>query len=84
MDFVASVATEQKPGQLEKCCISFKYFPIPQRDGFDYNPRLIKEGITRRPKSVEMGEAQLTIRTTEHDPWFEVEIARVYGAMYSR
>ena len=37
---------------------NFKYFQAPDREGFDYNPRLIKKVVERRPKSIEMGEAE--------------------------
>jgi acetoacetate decarboxylase len=62
---------------------NFKYFPAPEREGFDYNPRLVKEVVTRKPKSVEMGEAELILRPSDHDPWCDVEIVRVLGAMYT-
>lgn len=62
---------------------NFKYFPAPEREGFDYNPRLIKEVVTRKPKSIEMGEAELMLRHSEHDPWSDVEIVRVLGALYT-
>ena len=62
---------------------NFKYFPAPEREGFDYNPRLIKEVIARKPKSVEMGEAELILKPSEHDPWCDVEIVRVLGATYT-
>jgi len=62
---------------------NFKYFPSPERHGFDYNPRLIREEIVIRPSSVELGEAELTFNPSDHDPWGEVEIVRVLGAIYS-
>ena len=62
---------------------NFKYFPNPERTGFDYNPRLIKETIKRRPKRIEYGEAQLNFNPSPHDPWSEVEIVKVYGATFS-
>ena len=39
--------------------------------------------VERRPKTIEMGEAELTLRPSEHDPWFDVEIVRVYGAVFT-
>lgn len=30
-----------------------------------------------------MGEAELTFRPSEYGPWFDVEIERVYGAIYT-
>lgn len=62
---------------------NFKYFPNPERNGFDYHPRLIRETVTRRIKSLEFGEAQLAFNPSRHDPWSDLEIAKVYGATYS-
>jgi acetoacetate decarboxylase len=62
---------------------NFKYFPAPEGEGFDYNPRLVKEVVTRKPKSIEMGEAELVLRPSDHDPWCDVEIVRVLGALYT-
>lgn len=62
---------------------NFKYFPAPEGEGFDYNPRLVKEVVTRKPKSIEMGEAELILRPSDHDPWCDVEIVRVLGALYT-
>jgi len=62
---------------------NFKYFPAPEREGFDYHPRLVKEVVERKNKSIEMGEAELTLQPSEHDPWVDVEIVRVYGAIYT-
>lgn len=62
---------------------NFKYFPAPEGEGFDYNPRLVKEVVTRKPKSTEMGEAELILRPSDHDPWCDVEIVRVLGALYT-
>ncbi|MFO7965007.1 MAG: acetoacetate decarboxylase family protein [Desulfobacterales bacterium] len=62
---------------------NFKHFPAPEGGGFDFNPRLIREIVTRRPKTTEMGKAEITLRSSEHDPWVEVEIVRVLGAVYA-
>ena len=62
---------------------NFKYFPSPTRDGFDYNPRLIREVVEFRPNSMEMGEAELVFQPSDHDPWSDVEIVRVLGAVYT-
>ena len=71
------------PSSMEQVTYNFKFFPSPGRDGFDYNPRLIREVVELRPKSLEIGEAELTFRSSEHDFWGEVEIARVLGAVYT-
>jgi acetoacetate decarboxylase len=62
---------------------NFKYFPAPDREGFDYSPRLVKEVVKRKNKTIEMGEAELAFQASEHDPWVDVEIVRVYGATYT-
>jgi acetoacetate decarboxylase len=80
---VQQMMTESMESNPDVIVYNFKYFPAPERDGFDYNPRLIKEVVERRPKSIEMGEAELILQPSEHDPWFDVEIVRVYGAMYT-
>src|SRR4030067_2858622 len=34
---------------------NFKYFPSPEGNGFDYPPRLIREEVEFRPRSIEAG-----------------------------
>ena len=62
---------------------NFKYFPNPERTGFDYNPRLVKEIVKRRFKHIEYGEAQLVFNPSSHDPWSDVGIDKVIGAVFS-
>jgi acetoacetate decarboxylase len=67
----------------EMVVFNFKYFHSPGGEGFDYNPRLIREVVEFRPNSMEMGEAELVFRPSDHDPWSDVEIVRVLGAVYT-
>jgi acetoacetate decarboxylase len=62
---------------------NFKYFPNPERTGFDYNPRLIKETVKRRFKHIEYGEAELFFNPSPHDPWSDIEIVKVIGALFT-
>ena len=62
---------------------NFKYFPAPEGGGFDYNPRLIREVVELRPKHMEMGEAEIVLRSSDHDPWADVDVVRVLGAIYT-
>jgi acetoacetate decarboxylase len=80
---VQQMLSEQMESNPDVTVFNFKYFQAPEREGFDYNPRLIKEVVERRPKSIEMGEAELTFRPSKHDPWFDVDIVRVYGAVHT-
>jgi acetoacetate decarboxylase len=62
---------------------NFKYFPAPEQNGFDYNPRLIKEIIRMNHRVVEFGEATLVLKSSPHDPWGDVEMVRVLGAVHT-
>lgn len=62
---------------------NMKYFPSPDRTGFDYNPRLIKEEVQFRPDRIEFGEADIILRSSDHDPWGDVKIERIIGAVYT-
>lgn len=60
----------------------FKYFTHPTKEGFDYDPWLVKQTTKSKMKSMLMGEAELSLNSTVHDPWGEIEVERVLGAMY--
>jgi len=74
---------EKRASNPDMVIFNFKYFSSPGRDGFDYNPRLIREVVEFRPTSMEMGEAELAFQPSVHDPWSDVEIVRVLGAVYT-
>ncbi|NVM30729.1 MAG: acetoacetate decarboxylase family protein [Candidatus Helarchaeota archaeon] len=61
---------------------NFKYFPSPDKTGFDYPPRLVRQETLIRPQSMEMGEVEITLNSSVHDPWGELEIVNVLGALY--
>jgi len=61
---------------------NFKHFPSPDGKGFDYNPRLIREEVPLRPKELKLGNAEITLRSSESDPWGEIEVERILGAAY--
>ncbi|MHA1328341.1 MAG: acetoacetate decarboxylase family protein, partial [Promethearchaeota archaeon] len=50
--------------------------------GFDYDPWLVRQETGVSPKSLEMGEAEIQLRSTIHDPWAEIEIVKILGALY--
>lgn len=68
---------------MDPIIYNFKYFPAPERVGYDYNPRLVKGVVNIRPKQVEIGEAEITLRSSDHDPWGDVDVVRVLGAVYT-
>lgn len=61
----------------------FKYFPAPDGSGFDYKPRLIRQVSIMRPDIFEFGEANIVLLPSDTDPWFQVEIVKILGAVYS-
>lgn len=62
---------------------NFKYFLAPEGNGFDYPPRLIREEVEFRPRSIEVGEAEILLRASDFDPWAEVQVVKVLGALYT-
>jgi acetoacetate decarboxylase len=68
-------------GSSDSVSYLFKHFPAPEGMGFDYNPRLVKQVTTMRPKEIQFGEAEVILQPSDYDPWAEVEIVRVLGAV---
>ncbi len=65
---------------------NFKHFPGPALAGpecFDYSPRLVRQRCPLRSSVAELGEAEVTLRHSEHDPWSEVEVVRILGSVYT-
>jgi acetoacetate decarboxylase len=60
----------------------FKHFPAPNKEGFDYQPWLVRQETSGGFKLLLKGEADITLKSTVHDPWAELEIVKVYGTMY--
>jgi acetoacetate decarboxylase len=62
---------------------NFKYFLAPDNDIFDYNPRLVREKVILRPSLVKWGEAEVKLLPSAYDPWAEVEVVKMLGALYT-
>ena len=78
-----NIFTEVFGAKANVLVYNFKHFPSPGGEGFDYNPRLIREEVEVRPKSVELGEVEIVLEPSDHDPWAEVEIVRLLGSIYT-
>ena len=61
---------------------NFKHFPAPEGGAFDFNPRLVRQETVLRPKEMLLGEGEIILRHSDYDPWVEVEIVRILGAIY--
>jgi Acetoacetate decarboxylase (ADC) len=70
--------------EQERYTYNFKYFPNPEGLGFDYNPRLIREAVTFRPAEIKIGKAEVTMNPSDQDPWYEVEVVKMLGAVYTK
>lgn len=68
-----------KPGSI---IYNYKYFLSPNYEGFDYDPRLIREEITMQSSELALGEFEIVLNPSEDDPWYEIEIERLLGCVY--
>ncbi len=68
----------------ESFSYNFKHFPNPEGQGFDYNPRLIREAVTFKSAEIRIGRAEVTMDHSDHDPWSEVEVVKMLGAIYTK
>lgn len=82
-DFLDLLAEYARPNGGGLVTFLFKHFPAPDRHGFDYHPRLIRVETIMRPTAVEFGEADIMLSPSDTDPWFQVEIVNVLGALYT-
>jgi acetoacetate decarboxylase len=69
-------------GQVAIEAYSLKYCLAPTLEGFDYPPRLVREELVYWPSEIERGQAVVALSPSEYDPWSEVEVARMLGAVY--
>ena len=74
----------KETGQEGTVTYNFKYFLAPDGSGFDYNPRLVRERVIMRPSVTEFGEVEVTMSPSDYDPWSEVEVVRMLGAVYTK
>jgi acetoacetate decarboxylase len=84
-DFI-QLFTERTGGgtgtDISSVSYNYKHFPSPDGDYFDYSPRLIKQETVLRPAELKLGNAEISLKSSKNDPWGEVEIERILGAVY--
>jgi acetoacetate decarboxylase len=79
------VLDEASAGNTELSAVyNFKSFMGPSAAPFDYNPRLIRAEVKWRPEVTEFGSAEVEMTPSPADPWADVEIVRLIGAVYTR
>lgn len=82
LDEAFDEAFDAAAGPLAMLAFSFKYCHAPTLEGFDYPPRLVCEELVFWPTVIERGQAMVALLPSEYDPWSEVEVARMLGAVY--
>jgi len=80
-DFPSLIASKEKDGGIVN--YNFKYFLAPDEGVFDYNPRLVRERVILRPSLAKWGEAEVKLSPSDYDPWAEVEVVKMLGAVYT-
>jgi len=85
-DFSDRVAEATAPDP--ECAVSynFKQFLSPDGrgfSGFDYHPRLVRSETILRSRETHFGTATVRLTPSASDPWSEVEIVRLLGAVYT-
>jgi acetoacetate decarboxylase len=77
--------TSMEPdGSIRGISYNFKHFPAPEGGAFDYNPRLVRQETLLRPKELLLGEAEIILKSSDYDPWAEVEVVKMLGALYTK
>ena len=61
---------------------NYKHFPSPDGEYYDYKPRLVKQETVLRPTELKLGNTEIILKSSDNDPWGEVEIERILGAVY--
>jgi len=61
----------------------YKHFPAPEGGGFDYNPWLVRQETILKPKQIQLGTAEIILKPSDYDPWAEVEVVKMLGAIYT-
>ncbi len=82
LELVDDAAAQGK--EQERYSYNFKHFPNPEGPGFDYNPRLIREAVVFKSSEVRIGRAEVSMEPSDHDPWAEVEVVKMLGAVYTK
>ena len=84
MQDILTATPMAEDGSSKRTSYNFKHFPAPEGGGFDYTPRLVKQETVFRPKEVQFGEAKIIFKPSNYDPWAEVEVVKMLGAVYTR
>lgn len=74
---------KSKDGAQALTVFNFKYFASADLTGFDFNPRLMREEVLFRPKTLEPCEVEIIFNKSDYDPWHEIEVVKMLGGSYA-
>jgi acetoacetate decarboxylase len=69
-------------GSLKGISFTYRTYPQPGGGPLDYNPWLHRQETVLRPKSVRYGQGEIIFQPSPYDPWAEVEVVRMLGAVH--
>jgi acetoacetate decarboxylase len=69
-------------GAIHGFAYTYRFFPKPDGGPLDYNPWLMRQETLLRPKQIQLGEAEVIFQPSAYDPWAEVEVVKMLGAIY--
>jgi acetoacetate decarboxylase len=72
----------KEDGSLTGLSYTYRFYPTPQGGPMEYNPWLIRQETVLRPKTIQFGEGEIILKHSDYDPWAEVEIVKMLGAVY--
>ena len=61
----------------------FKYLQDPRLDKFEYSPRLLRQCNEIKQGKAELGQGELTLAKSKHDPIYEIPVEEVLMAAYT-
>jgi acetoacetate decarboxylase len=68
---------------MKEISFLFKHFPAPEGSTFDYNRRLVRQETVFKPKEIRLGEEEIILSHSDYDPWAEVDVVWMLGALYT-
>lgn len=73
----------REDGSLMGLSYTYRSYPTPQGGFMEYNPWLIRQETVFRPKTMQFGEGEIILKHSDYDPWAEVEVVKMLGAVYT-
>jgi acetoacetate decarboxylase len=69
-------------GSIKGLSFTYRSYPKPGGNSREYNPWLHKQETLLKPKSVRYGKGEIVFQPSPYDPWTEVEVVKMLGAVY--